>query len=242
LLVTTVVGLALLPTAASAAVASPKPTTTTTTTSQNTTTTKPLSKADQWLSEALQTEIGIGSVHIDGTIEQGTKTISLHLVADGNGQGGGTFVQQGNTIHILRVGTLLYFKAPRRFWAKNATARQAAAYGGKWLELSSLDQRFQSFDQFLDVADLTAAVFQGHPRPLTVGRPTTFAGHTVVIVKEVAHQNGKTSKGFMYVGAGGKAYVYRILNVSPGEVSNLVFSRYGKAVPVTVPADAINLT
>jgi hypothetical protein len=57
-------------------------------------------------------------------------------------------------------------------------------YGGRWLEFSALDARFASFDQFLSAADQVAAAFQGHPTPLTVGRPTTFRGNTVVIVKD----------------------------------------------------------
>jgi hypothetical protein len=225
-----------------AAAASTHRTTTTTAPKATTTTTKPLSKADSWLAKALKAEIGVGSVHIDGSVKQGKKTIGFHLAVNGNGDGGGTFIQQGNTVNILRLGPLLYFKAPTAFWTKNASPQQAQTYGGRWIELSSLDMRFQSFDQFLDAADLVAAVFQGHPRPLTVGKPTAYHGHEVVIVKEVARKNGKTSTGYMYIGASGKAYVYRILNDTPGEVSNLVFSHYGKAMPVTVPPNAINLT
>jgi hypothetical protein len=225
-----------------AAAATSHRSTTTTAPQATTTTTKPLSKADQWLAKALKTEISVGSVHIDGSVKQGKKTIGFHLVVNGNGDGGGTFTQQGNIVHLLRLGPLLYFKAPLAFWAKNASPQQTQSFGGKWIELSSLDVRFQSFDQFLDAADLVAAVFQGHPRPLTVGKPTTYNGHQVVIVKEVARKNGKTSTGMMYIGTSGKAYVYRIFNDTPGDVSNLVFTNYGKAIPVTVPPNAVNLT
>ena len=229
-------------TATASAGAATHKTTTTTAPASATPTTKPLSKADQWLAKALKQEVGIGSVHIDGSIKQGKKTITLHLVVNGDGQGGGTFVQQGNTLHFLRVGPLLYFKAPTAFWAKNASTQQAETYGDKWLELSSLDSRFQSFDQFLSAPDLTAAVFQGHTKPLTVSKPTTFNGHRVVIVKEVNRANGKTAKGYMYIGAIGKPYVYGIFNDTPGEVVHLTFSHYGGPHSVTVPAKAINLT
>jgi len=214
----------------------------TTTTAPKASTTKPLSKADQWLAKALKAEIGVGSVHIDGTIKQGKRVITLHLVVNGTGEGGGNFVQQGNKINILRVGPTLYFKAPTAFWSKSASPTQAQTYGDRWIELSALDVRFQSFDQFLDAADVVAAAFQGHTQPLTVGKPTTYAGHKVVIIKDVVHKNGKTSKGSMYVGASGKAYVYKIVNNTPGNLATLVFSHYSKAVPITVPPNAINLT
>ena len=99
-----------------------------------------------------------------------------------------------------------------------------------------------SFDQFLSASDLVSAAFQGHPTPLSVGRPTTFAGHKVVIVKDTVTTNGKKSTGLMYIAAKGRPVVYKIVNDTPGEVGTLVFSHYGKALPLTVPPDAINLS
>ena len=46
------------------------------------------------------------------------------------------------------------------------TKSQTKSYGGKWIEVSALDSRFQSFDHFLDAGDLVSAVFQGHTTPL----------------------------------------------------------------------------
>ncbi len=88
-------------------------------------------------------------MHIDGKITQGKTVILLSLLVNGDGEGGGVFEQQGNLIHIERVGTLLYFNAPKKFWASHASPSQTKAYGGKWLEFSALDSRFASFDQFL---------------------------------------------------------------------------------------------
>ena len=146
-----------------------------------------------------------------------------------DGEGGGEFVQQGNLIKIERVGPLLYFNAPTKFWASHATAAQTKTYGGKWIELSAVDPRFTSFDQFLDAADLVAAAFQGHTAPLTLGRPTTFAGHKVVVVKDTVTNNGKKSTGLMYIAATGPAYVYKIVDNTPGNVSTVVFTTTARA-------------
>ena len=125
---------------------------------------------------------------------------------------------------------------------RHATAAQTKTYGGKWIEFSAVDPRFTSFDQFLDAADLVVAAFQGHTAPLTVGRPTTFAGHKVVVVKDTVTSNGKKSTGLMYIAAKGPAYVYKIVDNTPGNVSTVVFDHYGKGVTLTVPPNAINLS
>ncbi len=159
-----------------------------------------------------------------------------------DGEGGGEFVQQGNLIRIERVGPLLYFNAPTKFWSTHATAAQTKAYGGKWLEFSAVDPRFTSFDQFLDAADLVVAAFEGHTAPLTLGRRTTFAGHRVVVVKDTVTTKGKKSTGLMYIGATGPPLVYKIVDDTPGDVSTVVFNHYRKAVALTVPPNAINLS
>ena len=198
--------------------------------------------ADKWVLRAVAAEQHFGSVQVAGKITQGKSQIILELLVNSDGEGGGEFVQQGNLIKIERVGPLLYFNAPTRFWATHATAAQTKVYGGKWIEFSAVDPRFTSFDQFLDAADLVVAAFQGHTAPLTVSRPTTFAGHKVVIVKDTVTNKGKRSTGLMYIAAKGPALVYKIVDDTPGDVSTVVFDHYGKGVTLTVPPNAINLS
>jgi hypothetical protein len=222
-----------------------KSTTTTTKAGHGTTTTAPghkTSPADTWLVKAIGAEAKIGSVRIDGKIQENKTVIYLDLLVNADGEGGGTFIQDGFNIQLKRVGTLLYFNAPKKYWQKAATAAQANTYGGKWLEISALDRRFVSFDQFLDADDLVFAAFEGHSTPLTLGKPTTFQGHKVVVVKETVVSNGKRATGTMYIGSTGKPVVYKIVNDSPGNKSTIVFSHYGKAVALTVPPNSINLT
>ena len=225
-----------------AAAASTTTTTTAKPTTTTTTTTLPSSPADRLVLKAITAERHLGSVHISGKITQGKSTILLDLLVNGDGEGGGEFEQQGAVIKIERVGPLLYFNAPTTFWAKHATAAQTKEFGGKWIEFSAVDARFVSFDQFLSAADLVTAAFQGHTAPLTVSRPTTYAGHKVVIVKDTVVSKGKKSTGLMYIAAKGPARVYKIVNHTPGEVSTLVFDHYGKSVTLTVPPNAINLS
>ena len=233
--------------ALTAAQAGAKSTTTTTKAGQGTTTTTKAtghktSPADQWLLKAIGAEAKIGSVRIDGKIQENKTVIYLDLLVNADGEGGGTFIQDGYNIQLKRVGALLYLNAPKTYWQKNAPAAQAKAYGGKWLEFSALDARFVSFDNFLSADDLVFATFEGHTTPLTMGKPTTFQGHKVVVVKETVVSNGKRATGSMYIGSTGKPVVYKIVDDTPGHVSTIVFSHYGNAVPLTVPPNAVNLT
>ncbi len=200
------------------------------------------SAATTWVLKAIAAEKQMGSVHLDGTIKQGKSVIALHLVLDGDGDGTGQFTQAGSPIKLTRTGQLLFFNAPKKFWASHASKAQAAKYGGRWLEFSALDTSLSSFDQFLNASDLVAATFMGHPTPLTLSQPITDDHHKVVVVKDASTSNGHAATSTMDIASTGQPYVYRIVDNLPNEISTLVFSKYGKAVKVTAPAHALNLT
>jgi hypothetical protein len=243
-------GSALLASEASSGAA----TTTTSTTAATTSTTgasgattpstvvAPSTPTNAWLRKAIATEAKVGSVHINGHIVQGKSGIVLSLLVNGDGEGGGTFAQDGSTIQLKRVGTLLYFNAPKKYWASHATTSQTKAYGGKWIVVDALDTRFQSFDQFLNAGDLAAAVFEGYTKPLTVSKPTTLDGHKVVVVSDTATAKGKRSSVQMYIAATGQPYVLKIVDKGPTQSTTLAFSSYGKPVAITTPPEPINLT
>ncbi len=200
------------------------------------------SAATAWVLKAIAAERQMGSVHLDGTIKQGKSVIALHLVLNGNGDGTGQFTQAGSPIKLTRTGQLIYFNAPKKFWASHASKPQADKYGGKWLEFSALDTSLSSFDQFLNASDLVAATFMGHPTPLTLSQPITDHHHKVVVVQDASTGNGHTSTRTMDIASAGQPYVYRIVDSSPNQVSTLVFTKYAKAVKVTAPSHALNLT
>ena len=202
----------------------------------------PGTPTDAWLKKAIAAETRVGSVHINGTIVRGKAGIVLSLLVNGDGEAGGSFTQEGSRIQLKRVGPLLYFNAPKKYWASHANAAQAKTYGGKWIEVNALDSRFQSFDQFLNAGDLAAAVFQGYTRPLTVSKPTTLNGHKVVIVSDTATAKGKKSSVQMYIAASGKPYVLKIIDQGPVQSTTLNFTSYGNPVSISTPPEPINLT
>jgi hypothetical protein len=217
----------------------------TTTTTASVTPSTTVSQADTWLLKAIGAEANLGSVEIKGNIDQkksqgGNIVLALHV--NGDGEGGGSFVQEGATIQLKRVGPLLYFNAPRKYWASHATAAQTKEYGGKWIEVSALDSRFTSFDQFLNAGDIVAAVFEGHTTPLTLSKITTYEGKKVYIVGDSITVKGKKTSGQMYISAKGTPYVLKIIDRGPGENSTIYFSGYGKAKSILTPPEPINLS
>ena len=172
-------------------------------------------------------------------MKQGTSTTVLDLHVNGDGEGGGVFVQDGSVIKVERVGTLLYFDAPKKYWSTHATTAQADAYGGKWIEVPAAETRYLSFDEFLDAEDVVAAAFEGHTAPLTVGKPTRFAGHKVVVVKGTVTTKGRRSTEMMDIGATSPHFVYKIVDAAPDAASTLVFTHYAHAVTLTVPPEPI---
>ena len=215
------------------------PTTTSTTKPATGSASEPASPADAWLLKAITAEERFGSVRIQGKVTQGKSVLVLDLLVNGDGEGGGVIVQDGSVIKLERVGTLLYFNAPKKYWSARATAAQADAYGGKWIELPAADTRFLSFDEFLDAAVLVAATFQGDTSTLTLGKTTKFAGRKVVVLKDAVSVKGTRSTGLMDIGTGSPHYVYKIVESTPGDSSTLVFDHYGKAVTLTVPPEPI---
>ena len=123
----------------------------------------------------------------------------------------------------------------------HAPAAEARSYGGKWIEVSALDARFSSFDQFLNVEDLVTAVFQGHSTPLTVSGPRRYRHQPVMIVADTSTVQGKTSTGRMYVAARGTSFVLKIVDRTPTQSGTILFSHYTKAVSITIPPEPINL-
>ncbi len=226
--------------------APPISTTTTSTTTTSTTTTPAAAPTatptDSWLRRATAAESTLGSVHINGSIDQGKTHITLSLLVNGNGDGDGSFTQQGSRIQLKRVGPLLFFNAPTKYWNQHATKAETKRYCGKWIEVSALDARYEDFRQFLDAGELTASVFQGYTRPLTVSRPTKLDGHKVVIVSDSAAADGRTNSVKMYIDDTGKPYVVQIVDRTTTQATTLTFTAYGKSVSITTPPEPINLT
>jgi hypothetical protein len=75
-----------------------------------------------------------------------------------------------------------------------------------------------------------------------LSKPTRLGGHRVVIVGNSVKVKGKTSSGKMYIADTGKPYVLKIVYRGPTGSGTILFSSYGKAVPISTPPEPINLS
>jgi hypothetical protein len=224
----------------------PPATTTTTAPPPTTTTTAPepplTGAASLAWHRAIATEAALGSVHIKGSIHQGSEVIDFTLLVNGDGEGGGTFAEEGSTFQLERVATMIYFNASKRFWTAHGSTSQAAKFAGKWIQVSALNSQFASFDQFLNAGDLASSVFRGYTAPLSMKR-TRWHGRRVERISDqtTGTSSSAASAAAMYVAAQGRPYVVAITYHTPSETGSINFSRYGRAVSISVPPEPISL-
>jgi hypothetical protein len=213
-------------------------------TTTTTTTTPPVvSQADTWLIKAIGAQTKVGSVRVNVAETVGKTKKAFALLVNGDGEGSGTLTQGKSIIRMKIAGVLLYFNAPKSYWAAHSTAEQAAAYGNKWIEISALDPRFTAFDEFFNPGQLVAAVFLGHTTPLSFSKPKAkLMGHKVNLVSESVTTSGKKSSGQIYIQADGPPRALKIISKGPSQTTVITFTHFGKAVSISIPPEAINLT
>ena len=182
----------------------------------------PPSTADQWLhrghrGRAQDRQRAHRREDHPGQERDPTSTCSCN----GDGEGGGAFIQDGSLIQIERVGTApLLQRAQEVLGRATPRRRRPRRTAGKWLEISALDARFISFDQFLNAADLVVRRLPGpHDTAHRRAKPTTFAGPQGRRSSRTrSRPAARRRTGLMYIAAKGPPYVYKIVDDTPGEV------------------------
>ena len=202
------------------------------------------SPADTWLLKAIGAEAKIGSVRIDGKIQQNKTVIYLDLVVNGDGEGGGTFIQNGFNIELERVGPAPLLQRTEEVLAEDRHRPRRPTPTGASGSRSRLWTPASSPSTSSSTLTTSCSPHSRATRhPSRWGSPRRIQGHKVVIVKEtVVSQRQARRPATCTSRSTGKPIVYKIVNDSPSNKSTIVFSHYGKAVPLTVPPNAINLT
>lgn len=195
--------------------------------------------ADRIISLADTAEASVTSVHMVGTVAEDRQVVSFILDLGGSDNGAGTFTEDGETIQIVKLGSVLYFSAPASFWVKASGTAAADTYGNRWIELQASDPNYQSFAQFMNPGSLVAQLFTGNTGPLKKGKEKKV-GRVKVIPVMTSTTRHRVPISTMYVAASGRPYVVKLVADGSSESGTISFTHYGESFSVVPPPDPIN--
>lgn len=180
---------------------------------------------------------GAKSFTLSGHVTSNGQPVSINMTYNPNGSTTGTLVINGQTVHLLKVGSTVYMSADKSFWTKNANAAAAQLFAGKWVYGSINQSTFSDFQSFLDRQSLVSSFFSnvspnGSYKKLRV---STINGQKVVGISD------RTDNGTLYVAASGRPYIVRLQGGDSSGSADLTFTHYGRTVKVKAPSGAINL-
>jgi hypothetical protein len=189
---------------------------------------------DQILTTAVKAAQTARSVHVAGTVKDGSQTIGIDLsIASGKGASG-TIAEGDASFKLIEAQGAFYIQPNARFLAKFTHSKAATqVLGGKWLKGSRSDASFQSFGQLTSIKRLMSSLTQGHGT-LTKGSTTTIDGH-----KTIALHSSKG--GTMYIATTGKPYPLQVSKSSGSKLGKVTFSQYDQAFSVSAPSKSVNL-
>jgi hypothetical protein len=177
---------------------------------------------------------GAKSVHISGSIvSEGTPiTLDMELVA---GEGGrGRISQDGLSFDLVQLGETIYIYGSPAFYRHVGGAAAAQLFQGKWLKAPASSGSFSSLASLTDLRKLVDTTLTSHGT-IARGEITTVAGQKVVGVEDASRG------GTLYVATTGTPYPIEV--VKDGESGGkIVFDRWDKSVPLTAPANAVDIT
>jgi hypothetical protein len=190
--------------------------------------------ANQIVRRATQAIESVSSVHVSGSVADGSHriTLDLHLV---NGKGAtGSLSENGLSFRLIALGSEAYVNGSPGFWRQFGGAPAERLLHGQWLRAPARSGDFASFSSLTDVHRLLSGLLAGHGA-LTRGSTTTIDGTPVVAVQDAA------KGGTLYVATTGTPYPIRIANrsVSGGRLD---FGSFNQPVTLAAPAHSIDIS
>ncbi|BBH17587.1 hypothetical protein Back2_18740 [Nocardioides baekrokdamisoli] len=175
-------------------------------------------------------------IHLAGTVQLGSETMTVDLTSDLSGGVTGTVVLAGSTLQILGTGgprRTVYIKAGTDFWGKIAPA-SSAQLAGKWVQNVTL---LPDVIKQLTLPNLMANEAKypwesAKPQLLGIGNVNGTAS-VQITVTDRASTNG--AQETLDVSA---SVPHRVLRESEGTAFSLTFDRFDATVSAPAPAAA----
>jgi hypothetical protein len=186
---------------------------------------------EQIVEAAVKAAESAKSLHVSGTIQQGS-TLGIDLdIATGKGAAG-TISEGSVKFKLVVVGGNFYFQGNRAFWLKVGHSEAAVKlFLGKWIKEPAGANQFASISHLTSIKGLMDGVLKQHGS-LTKGSTTTVAGQQAIAVHDA-------KDGTLYVATTGKPYPLKITGKSSsgGEVS---FTQYNHTFTIAAPKQSVN--
>jgi hypothetical protein len=175
------------------------------------------------------------SVTIAGSLPDDGGTITLNITDNSMGDGKGSVAQGGNTIQIIQIGPVNYFRAGTAFWKKvGGGSAGAQLFAGKWLKSSGSNSPGASFSQLTKFKTLLPNGTSGST--FTKAGTTTFDGQPAYVIKGTGSGG---QGGTLLIAATGKPFPLEIKPPGP-KAGSLTFSNWDKSVTIKAPSHSID--
>jgi hypothetical protein len=173
------------------------------------------------------------SVHVSGSIVNGSTPIGLDMELV-NGKGGrGRLSESGVSFELVEVGGYVYIKGSQAFYSHVAGPAAAELLQGKWLKAPAGTGTFASLTSLTNLRKLLDSTLTSHGA-LTKGATSTVEGQQALAIRDA------TRGGTLYVASNGTPYP---LQISKGGNSGgrIAFNRWNEPVTLKAPANAVDL-
>jgi hypothetical protein len=188
--------------------------------------------AKQIVKDARQAATKADTVHVAGTIKQGSKKVSLDLHEKAGTGAKGTITLGGSKVHLIRTSKAIFIKGSPDFYTKQGAPSQLAkVVGGKWFKVPGGAGGFGNFESFTDPKTLFSNVLKPQGSLKKVGTSTRH-GIDVVGVKDTGDGGGT-----LYVRTSGTAYP---VEVAKGNQGSIRFTDWNGKVSISAPKNAVN--
>lgn len=189
-------------------------------------------RAAQLVENSFTVSKAASSVTVNGSIVNGKQTIFLHVHCTKNGNGYGSITVQGQTIKLIEVGSVNYFKASTSYWQKVVGSKSSLVvpvYANHWVKSSGSGTPQAGFAEFVNLESILGGFNTTGVKWVITGR-TTYHGQRVTVVRGTQH--GMT--GTLLIAAHGQPYLLAL--EPPHGQGTLRFSNYNQTVQVKGPS------
>jgi hypothetical protein len=175
------------------------------------------------------------SVHVSGSIVNGSSSVVLDLELVAGRGGRGRISEDGLSFDVIQTGGTVYISGNSAFYSHFGGAAAAQLFQGKWLKASATSGSFATLATLTNLGQLVNTALASHGTLAKKGATVTIDGQKVLGITDVSHS------GTLYIATTGKPYPIEITK-SGSSGGKIVFDRWNAHVVLAAPKNTIDLS